>query len=160
MQTAASAVLLLLLLLGVVLRDVVAATPPHIVFILADDLGWNDVGWRNSFMPTPTLDRLAREGMILNQSYVQPSCSPSRAALMSGRYPYHLALQHDTISANHRLFLPDDQPILPQVSQSTSPPPTIRLTYPTINLFYSEEVDLICHQIYLSACESILPWLG
>ena len=144
MQTAASAVLLLLFLLGVVLRDV-AATPPHIVFILADDLGWSDVGWRNSFMPTPTLDRLASEGMILNQSYVQPSCSPSRAALMSGRYPYHLALQHDTISANHRLFLPDDQPILPQVSQllSTTPPPPHRIDLSHGQPFYSEEVDLI-----------------
>ena len=116
MKSAAPAVSLLLLL-GLALRGV-AATPPHIVFILADDVGWDDVGWRNPFMRTPTLDRMAREGMILNQSYVQPSCSPSRAALMSGRYPYHLGLQHDGISANHETFLLDDQPILPEVSRS------------------------------------------
>ena len=116
MKSAAPAVSLLLLL-GLALQGV-AATPPHIVFILADDVGWDDVGWRNPFMRTPTLDRMAREGMILNQSYVQPSCSPSRAALMSGRYPYHLGLQHDGISANHETFLLDDQPILPQVSRS------------------------------------------
>ena len=119
MKSAAPAVSLLLLL-GLALRGV-TATPPHIVFILADDVGWDDVGWKNSFMRTPTLDRMAREGMILNQSYVQPSCSPSRAALMSGRYPYHLGLQHDTVSANHRIYLLDDQPILPQVSRSPFP---------------------------------------
>ena len=68
-------------------------SPPHIVVILADDLGWADVGWNNPGLHTPTLDRMAREGVILNQSYVQPSCSPSRAAFMSGRYPYHLGLQ-------------------------------------------------------------------
>lgn len=44
---------------------------PHIILILADDLGWSDVGWRDSAMYTPTLDRLAQEGMILNDSYMQ-----------------------------------------------------------------------------------------
>ena len=107
-----------LLLLAAVLEGV-TASQPNILFILADDLGWNDVGWRNPFMPTPTLDRMAREGVILDQSYVQQTCTPSRAALMSGRYPYHLGLQHDTISANHRTVLLDDQPILPQVGRST-----------------------------------------
>ncbi|XP_076441945.1 arylsulfatase B-like [Babylonia areolata] len=98
--------------------DIVWATKPNIVFILADDLGWADVGWRNRHIYSPTLDRMAREGMILNQSYVQSSCCPSRAALLSGRYPYHLGFQSESISAKVPLFLPDDQPILPQTLKS------------------------------------------
>ncbi|XP_078611417.1 arylsulfatase B-like [Branchiostoma floridae x Branchiostoma japonicum] len=46
------------------------ATKPNIVFIVVDDLGWNDVGWHNPDVKTPVLDQLAHEGVILNQSYV------------------------------------------------------------------------------------------
>nr|KAG5696970.1 hypothetical protein BaRGS_008432 [Batillaria attramentaria] len=106
-----------LVLAGLAARAVLASKP-NIVVILADDLGFSDVGWRNPALHTPTLDRLAREGVILNQSYVQPSCSPSRAALMSGRYPFHLGMQHRVVSAAHAQFLPDDQPILPQTLKS------------------------------------------
>ena len=59
---------------------------PHIVHILADDLGWNDVGWHGSEIQTPHLDALAASGVRLEQFYVQPVCSPTRAALMTGRY--------------------------------------------------------------------------
>ena len=45
---------------------------------MADDLGYNDVGWHNSEMITPHLDKLAKEGVILEQSYVQPICTPTR----------------------------------------------------------------------------------
>lgn len=49
---------------------------PNIVLIIADDLGWNDVGWRDKEMHTPTLNYLARHfGVILNQSYVNQLCS-------------------------------------------------------------------------------------
>ena len=85
--------ILVLLVLLTAARAAAQTSQPNIVVILADDLGWADVGWKNPGLHTPTLDRLAREGVILNQSYVQPSCSPSRAAFMSGRYPYHLGLQ-------------------------------------------------------------------
>lgn len=61
---------------------------PNIVLIVSDDQGWADIGYHNSFMVTPTLDSLAENGMILNMSYVQPTCSPSRTALMTGFYPY------------------------------------------------------------------------
>nr|XP_037275731.1 arylsulfatase B-like [Rhipicephalus microplus] len=66
---------------------------PHIILIVADDLGWNDVSWNNHKMHTPNLERLAREGVILNQSYVLPTCTPTRAALLTGRYPYKLGIQ-------------------------------------------------------------------
>jgi arylsulfatase A-like enzyme len=65
-----------------------AATPkpPNLVVIVADDLGWADVGFHGASLKTPHLDKLAREGIELRQHYVAPSCSPTRAALNSGRY--------------------------------------------------------------------------
>lgn len=62
---------------------------PNIVLILADDLGWNDVGFNgDEFYETPHLDRLAREGMILANAYSSgPNCAPTRASLISGMYP-------------------------------------------------------------------------
>ena len=62
---------------------------PHFVFILADDLGWNDVGYHGSDINTPTIDRLAAAGVKLERHYVQSICSPSRGVLMSGRYQVH-----------------------------------------------------------------------
>lgn len=63
------------------------ATKPNILLIVADDLGWADVGWHGAKIRTPHLDRLAREGVELDRHYVQPVCTPTRTALMSGRYP-------------------------------------------------------------------------
>ena len=60
---------------------------PNILFILADDLGWKDVGYHGSEIETPHIDELARDGVVLNQHYVTPVCSSTRAALLSGRYP-------------------------------------------------------------------------
>ena len=54
------------------------ASPPNIVFILADDYGYNDIGYHNPDILTPNMDTLASEGVILEQSYVQPVCSPTR----------------------------------------------------------------------------------
>ena len=63
---------------------------PHIVFVLADDLGYNDIGYHAingmSAVKTPHLDTLANEGVKLENYYVQPICSPSRSVLMTGRY--------------------------------------------------------------------------
>ena len=51
--------------------------------------GYNDVSWHNDEILTPNMDTLAREGMILENAYMQPMCTPSRAALMTGYYPIH-----------------------------------------------------------------------
>ena len=59
---------------------------PNIILILADDLGWSDLGcYGNTFNETPNLDRLAREGMRFTQFYAGPVCSPTRANLQSGQ---------------------------------------------------------------------------
>lgn len=62
------------------------APKPNIVLILADDLGWGHVGWQNPKVRTPHLDRLAKAGVQLNRHSVAPVCSPTRVALLTGRY--------------------------------------------------------------------------
>jgi arylsulfatase A-like enzyme len=71
---------------------VAEAAPPNIVLIVADDLGWNDVGYHGSEIETPRLDALAAGGVVLQQFHVQPSCSPTRAALMTGKSPLRLGI--------------------------------------------------------------------
>lgn len=64
-----------------------ADRPPNIVYILADDLGWTDLGCQgSSYYRTPAIDRLAAEGMRLTRYYNAQNCAPTRAVLMSGQY--------------------------------------------------------------------------
>jgi arylsulfatase A-like enzyme len=67
---------------------------PNIVFVLVDDWGWNDIGWRSTYLSwtTPTIDRLAEEGVRLNNHYTHELCVPTRGALMTGRYALRLGL--------------------------------------------------------------------
>ena len=60
---------------------------PNVLVLIADDLGWGDVGFHKGNVPTPNLDRLAKEGVELQRFYVHPVCSPTRAALLSGQMP-------------------------------------------------------------------------
>jgi arylsulfatase A-like enzyme len=71
-----------------------APRPPNIVFILIDDLGWADLGcYGSKFYQTPNVDRLAREGMRFTQAYAAaPICSPTRASILTGKYPARLHL--------------------------------------------------------------------
>ena len=62
---------------------------PHIVLVVIDDLGWSDVGFQGSVIRTPNINKLATEGVILENYYVQPLCTPTRSTLMTGRYPIH-----------------------------------------------------------------------
>lgn len=87
---------------------------PNIVYILADDLGWGDVGWHSSEIRTPNLDKLAAAGARLEQFYVQPVYSPTRAALMTGRYPMRLGLQVGVVRPWANYGLPLEERILPQ----------------------------------------------
>ncbi len=66
---------------------------PNFVVILADDLGWNDVGYHGGEYSTPQIDRLAKKSALMEHFYVQPLCSPTRAAFLTGRYPIRYGLQ-------------------------------------------------------------------
>ena len=63
-----------------------AAERPNILIIVADDMGWHDVPWHGGPYAMPNLDKLARQSLQLDAHYVHPLCSPTRAALLSGRY--------------------------------------------------------------------------
>lgn len=91
-----------------------AATRPHIVYILADDLGWKDVGFHGSDIKTPHIDELARTGARLEAFYAQPMCTPTRASLMTGRYPFRYGLQTAVIPSAHTYGLATDEWLLPQ----------------------------------------------
>ena len=73
----------LLSMLGGCGRTTSAARQPNIVIIALDDAGWKDFGYHNSEIKTPSIDRFAREGVELNNFYVYPTCSPTRASLMT-----------------------------------------------------------------------------
>ena len=87
---------------------------PNVIVILADDLGNADLGYRGSDIMTPNIDTLAKEGVRLESFHGMPVCTPSRAALMTGRYPMRYGLQTLVIFPNHSYGLPTDERTLPQ----------------------------------------------
>ena len=74
------------------LSSITATAQPNVLLILADDLGWNDVGFHGSEIRTPTLDALAAAGVSLEQYHSQPTCTSTRAALMTGKSPQRLGI--------------------------------------------------------------------
>lgn len=93
------------------------AKKPNILLIISDDQGWADVGWHGTEIKTPQLDRLAAAGAKLEQFYVMPVCSPTRAALMTGRYPMRQGLQTGVIRPWADYGLPLEERTLPQALQ-------------------------------------------
>jgi arylsulfatase A-like enzyme len=90
-------------------------TKPNIVFILADDLGREDCGFMGGKeIKTPNIDKLAAAGAILDAFYVQPVCSPTRAAFMTGRYPMRHGLQVGVVRPWAQYGLPLDERTLAQ----------------------------------------------
>jgi arylsulfatase A-like enzyme len=91
-----------------------SAVKPNILYVVADDLGWKDVGYHGSDIKTPNIDSLAQQGAKLEQFYAQPMCTPTRACLMTGRYPFRYGLQTAVIPSSHTYGLPTDEWLLPQ----------------------------------------------
>ena len=104
------------------------STPkPNVVLILADDLGWQDVGCYDidepSPMETPNIDRLAKKGVLFRQGYSPaPTCAPTRCAIMSGRHPAALQKTH--------------------VVGGNPPTPYSRLQHPIMDPWYSGRMEL------------------
>ena len=100
---------------SLVLTASAAETKPNIVHIVADDLGWKDVGFNGcTDIKTPNLDQLAKGGAKLAQFYVQPMCTPTRAALMTGRYPFRYGLQTIVIPGPAGYGLDTSEWLMPQ----------------------------------------------
>src|SRR6186713_62680 len=89
-----------------------AAERPNVVIVFCDDLGYGDLGcYGHPTIKTPHLDRMAREGMRFTQFYsAAPVCTPSRAALLTGRLPQRSGLTSDT----RRVLFPDSKGGIPQ----------------------------------------------
>ncbi|MFL5340663.1 MAG: sulfatase-like hydrolase/transferase [Gemmataceae bacterium] len=100
-----------------------AAERPNIVFILADDLGWADLGcYGSKYHHTPHLDQLAAGGARFTQAYACPVCSPTRAELMTGQYSARL---HLTTFLPGRPDLPDQKLLHPVINQQLPKVPTL-----------------------------------
>ena len=100
------------LLVSILLTNNVISSP-NILIILADDLGWNDVSYHGSEIKTPNIDKLISSGVELDRFYVQPTCSPTRAELMTGKSAMRLGITRP-ISKNQKLGLGLEEKILPQ----------------------------------------------
>lgn len=112
--------LVFLVLFTSVPKSVVAApvgkSAPHILHIVADDLGWKDVGFNGcQDIKTPNLDKLAATGAKFSQFYVQSMCTQTRAALMTGRYPFRYGLQTSVIPSVSAYGLDTEEKLLPQI---------------------------------------------
>jgi arylsulfatase A-like enzyme len=104
-----------LVLPGIATPARAADRKPNIVHIVADDLGWKDVGFNGATdLETPNLDALAAGGARLRQFYVQPMCTPTRAALMTGRYPFRYGLQTAVIPSVSAYGLDTTEWLMPQ----------------------------------------------
>jgi arylsulfatase B len=87
---------------------------PNIVIILADDMGWGDVGYHGSKIMTPNLDMLAESAIRLNRFYVAPVSTPTRAGMLTGRYPNRMGVRHVVIPPWRDYGIEPEEIFLPQ----------------------------------------------
>ena len=108
-------------LVGTILLVSSMVQHPNVVFILVDDVGYNDVGYHNQSgggasrgIMTPRIDALAQAGVRLTNYYVQHICTPTRAALMTGRYPFRYGVTGFTIDTFVPWGIPREEAFLPE----------------------------------------------
>ncbi|KEI72636.1 sulfatase-like hydrolase/transferase [Endozoicomonas elysicola] len=87
---------------------------PNIIVMMADDLGWADVGINGSTIETPNIDSLAAEGATMERFYVAPTCSPTRAALMTARDPMRLGIAYATVMPWSNNGVNPNETLMPQ----------------------------------------------
>ena len=125
-----------------------SSSKPNIVFVLVDDWGWNDVGYRSTYMDwtTPNIDRLAKEGIKLENYYTSVYCLPSRTALMTGRYPF----RQGTWNNNYESELPGGESTIAEELQSEGISDRQCLYFSALDLysFVALTVILIPHPRY------------
>jgi len=93
-------------------------SPPNILVIIGDDVGVNDVGWQgNSDMPTPVMNQLASDGVILTNQHVQVLCTATRAAFLTGRFPIRYGRQHWVARPAYKVGLDLEEELLPEKLQ-------------------------------------------
>lgn len=96
-------------------KNVATEMKPNIVVILADDLGYGDVGYHGSDIQTPNIDKLAKEGVKLESFYVAPMCSPTRAGLLTGRYPVRFGMMRAVIPPGRYYGVNSDEDMIPEM---------------------------------------------
>jgi arylsulfatase A-like enzyme len=102
--------------------DIKTSDKPHIILFLADDLAWNSMGYIDETLEylTPTMTSLAKQGIIMDNFYAQEVCTPSRASLLTGRYPLSVGMQYGMVAAIAEWGLSLDETILPQILKKES----------------------------------------
>jgi arylsulfatase B len=108
----------LLLVCYLLAPALIAAERPNIIIMVADDLGWSDVGFHGGDIDTPSLDRLAAEGVELSRFYTTPICSPTRAALMTARDPMRLGVAYGVIMPWMNIGIHPEEHFMPQSFQA------------------------------------------
>ncbi|MEA2069407.1 MAG: arylsulfatase [Verrucomicrobiota bacterium] len=91
------------------------AVQPNIVLIMADDLGWGDVGYHGGEAATPNIDRVSEKGVRFNRFYAQPICTPTRASLMTGRYAWRSGMASGVVLNHLHYGLPLDETTMAQM---------------------------------------------
>jgi arylsulfatase B len=94
---------------------VAAQEKPNIIFIVADDLGWGDVSFHGSTINTPNIDRIAKQGIELDRFYTAPVSSPTRAGLMTGRYPSRFGIRKTVIPPWRKYGLDENEATIANV---------------------------------------------
>jgi len=103
----------ILFIFSIPLINISAQQKPNVVFIVADDMGWADIGYHNAEIRSPNLDALAKTGVELNCHYVQPQCTPTRVALMTGQYPTRI--NYKNAQAHNEEAFPIGTKIMPHM---------------------------------------------
>lgn len=97
-------------------EEVQQSPHPHIILMLVDDQGFNDIGYASTDLTgaSPCIDNLAATGIILTNYYSQHLCTPARSSLMTGLYPIHNGMQHEVISPRAPWGLPLSNSLIPE----------------------------------------------